>query len=112
MRLSEDRIKEAILHPDLDIRVRATSYFARSFSPDPSVMPLVIRSVETYGREDGYRLIGPSRDLRQTEDTITWVLNELNDERSDSYESYVYNLSMVLVQADVALLLTRESAIL
>ena len=112
MRYPEAKIKEAILHPDPEIRDRATSYFAKSFSPDPSIMPLVIKAVETHGRQDAYRLIGLSRDLPQTEDTIAWVIDELNDEQTDQYENYAYNLSMVLVEADPALLLPRESAIL
>ena len=51
MRYPEDKIKEAILHPDPEIRDRATGYFAKSFSPDPTIMPLVIKAVETYGRQ-------------------------------------------------------------
>jgi hypothetical protein len=112
MRLPEDRIKEAILHPDPEVRGRATSYFAKSYSPDPSIMPLVIKAVQTHGREGAYRLIGLSRDLRQTPDTIDWVIGELNDEQTDRYENYAYNLSMVLLGADPALLLPRESAVL
>src|SRR5690348_13978576 len=113
MRYPEDKIKEAILHPDLEIRDRAVRYFAKSFSADTSLMPLVIRAVETYGRQnDAYRLIGASRELPQTEDSIAWVIDELNDERCGQYESYPYNLSMVLLEADPALLLPRESAIL
>lgn len=112
MRLSENKIKAAILDIDLEIRQRAICFFAKSFSSDNSVMPLVIKAVETFGREDAYQLIGSSRDLPQTEDTIDWIINELNDEKSDQYESYTYNLSMVLVKADCALLLPRESAIL
>ncbi len=81
MRLPYEKIKEAILHPDLEIRDRATCYFAKSYSLDPSIMPMVIKAVETSGRQDAYHLIGPSRDLRQSEDTIAWVIDELNDER-------------------------------
>ncbi len=54
MCFAEDQIKEAILHPDLDVRDRAASYFAKSDSPDPSIMPLVIQAVETHGRQDAY----------------------------------------------------------
>ena len=39
MRLSEDKIKAAILHPDIEIRDRAVRYFGKSFSPDLSIMP-------------------------------------------------------------------------
>ena len=113
MRYPEDKIKEAILHPDLEIRERAVSYFARSFSTDTCLMPLVIKAVEAYGRQnDAYRLIGASRGLPQTEDTIAWVVDELNAEPTATFENYAYNLSMVLVDADPALLLSRESAIL
>ena len=100
MRYPEEKIKEAILHPDIDVRDRAVSYFAKSFSTDTSLMPLVIKAVETYGRHnDAYRLIGASRELPQTEDTIAWVIDELNAEATDKCEDYAYNLSMVLVKA-------------
>jgi hypothetical protein len=113
VRFPEDKIKEAILHPDIAIRDRATLYFAKSFSSDLSIMPLVIKAVETYGREnDTYRLIGASRDLPQTAETIAWVIDELNSDLCDKYENYPYNLSMVLVDADPVLLLPRESDIL
>ena len=112
MRYPEDKIKEAILHPDPEIRQRATRYFSDSYSPDPSIMPQVIKAVQTYGREGAYHLIGASRDLEQTGASIDWVIDELNDERSNDHENYVYNLSMVLVEAEPTLLLPRESAIL
>jgi DNA-binding Lrp family transcriptional regulator len=113
MRYLEEKIKEAILHPDIEIRDRAVSYFAKSFSTDPSILPLVIKAVETYGRKnDAYRLIGAARDLPQTEDSIAWVIDELNAEQTENYENYAYNLSMILVEADPTLLLPRESDIL
>jgi SEC-C motif len=113
MRYPEDKIKEAILHPDIEIRDRAVSYFAKSFSADTSLMPLVIKAVETYGRQnDAYRLIGASRELPQTEGTIAWVIDELNAELTATFENYAYNVSMVLMDADPALLLPRESGVL
>jgi hypothetical protein len=113
MRYPDVKIKDAILLPDIEIRDRAVSYFAESFSADTSLMPLVIKAVETYGRQnDAYRLIGAASDLPQTEDTIAWVIGELNAEQTDTYENYAYNLSMVLLEADPAVLLPRESAIL
>ena len=112
VRYPAEQIKDAILHPDPAIRDRATSYFARAYSDDASIIPRVIKAVETYGRQDAYRLIGLARDLRQTDESIAWVIGELNDESSDRFESYPYNLSMVLAEADPALLLPREAAIL
>jgi threonine synthase len=105
VRYPEDKIKEAVLHPDIEIRHRAVIYFAKSFSTDTSLMPLVIKAVETYGRQnDAYRLTGASRELQQTEGTI---VDELNAEPTASFEDYAYNLSMVLMEADPALLLPR-----
>lgn len=112
MRYPEDKIKESILHPESEIRQRAVRYFAKSYSTDRSIMPLVIKTVETFGREDAHHLIGSSRDLPQTEAAIDWIIDELNDEQSDRHENYTYSLSMVLVKADPALLLRRESDIL
>jgi hypothetical protein len=112
VRLSENKIKEAILDTDLEIRQRAIKFFAESYSTDRSIMPLLIKAVETFGRQDAYHLIGLSRDLPQTEATIAWIIDELNSEQSDEHENYTYNLSMVLVKADPALLLLKESDIL
>lgn len=112
MRFSENQIKEVILNADLENRQRAVSYFSKSYSTDLSIMPLVIQAVETFGRKDAYHLIGLARDLPQTEETIAWIIEELNDEQSDLHENYTYNLSMVLVNANPALLLQQESAIL
>jgi SEC-C motif len=112
LRFPEDQIKEAILHPDPEIRDRATRYFSNSYSSDPSIMAQVIKSVGIHGRQDAFHQIGASRHLRQTEESIAWVIDELNDERSNDYENYTYNLSMILIHADPRLLLPRESAIL
>ncbi len=49
MRYPEDKIREAILHPDPAVRDRAVSYFAKSSRPDPTVMPLVIRASRPTG---------------------------------------------------------------
>lgn len=68
--------------------------------------------MERYGRQDAYRLIGSARDLPQTEESIAWVIGELNDQESNRCENYTYNLSMVLVEADPALLLSQEKSIL
>ena len=83
MRLSESKIKEAILHPNADIRSRAVHYFADSFSQDTSVVPLVIQAVEQYGREEAYHLIGATTELAHTGETISWVVDELDREDAD-----------------------------
>jgi hypothetical protein len=64
MRLSEARIKQAILSPELDIRQRAMRYFSVCHSNDEGVVPLVIQAVEKYGREDAYQAKAPIRSPR------------------------------------------------
>lgn len=112
MRLPESKIKEAILHADSRIRERAVHYFADSFSQDTSLVPLVIQAVERYGREDAYHLIGSSTSLAHTEETISWVVDELNREDAAQYENYAFNLTRVLCHADPALLVHFDTKII
>ena len=51
MRLSEAKIKEAIVHPERLARQEALDYFTACFSRDPDVMPKVIEAIETFGRQ-------------------------------------------------------------
>ena len=48
MRLPAEKIKEAILHPDREVREAAVFYFADAHSADPTIMPLVIQACERY----------------------------------------------------------------
>src|SRR5208337_1668923 len=112
MRLSESKIKEAILHPDADIRSRAVHYFADSFSQDTSIVPLVIQAVEQYGREEAYQLIGASTELAHTDETISWVVDELDRDDAGRYENYTFNLTRVVCHADPALLVHRDTQII
>jgi hypothetical protein len=112
MRFPESKIKEAIFHPVPQIRRRATRYFATPSCRDVSIMPLVIKVVQTYGREDAWQLVGPALNLPQTEETIDWVIAELDEDASIQAESYTLNLCGILVRTDLALLAPRSIAIL
>ena len=112
MRLSEEKIKQAILHCQLEIRQRAVRYFSVCHSEDECVVPLVIQAVEKYGREDAYHLVGGSVNLRHTEETVSWVIEELQDPAAERYENYVFNLNRVLCHVDPALLIHRDTEIL
>ena len=112
MRLPEDKIKAAILHPDVDIRDRAIDYFAKSYSSDLSVMPLIIQAMKTFPKQDSVYVLCAARELPQTPETLAWVIDELNVEQNAEFPSNTYNLSMILVHADPRLLLPWESAVL
>lgn len=51
MRLTPDQIKQGILHPEQRVRDATAYYFADSFSPNPTIMPLVIQTIERHGWE-------------------------------------------------------------
>jgi hypothetical protein len=112
MRLSREKLKEAILHPEAEIRERAVSHFAKSYSHDVSIVPLIIQAIERHGREGAYHLVGASTDLTHTDETISWVVGELDNDRSGDYENYAYDLTRVLCHADPALLVRRDAQIL
>src|ERR1035437_8963832 len=91
MRTPEDKIKAAILHPEEEIRCVAARYFSDPYSTNPSIMPLVIESVEKYGRENAFPLLRNADRLVQTPPTIQWLMEELrrsydlNDIGQDNY---------------------------
>jgi len=114
MRLPEEQIKRAILHPELPIRKLALHYFSRSFSNDTTVMPLVVDAVEEYGWQQSIQLVGEGENLPQTESTIKWCMDELRrdfGEQDENLDNYRFALSRVLVNADPALTLDKESEI-
>jgi hypothetical protein len=115
VRLSEGKIKEAILHPDLDVRDTAIRYFYSSTAQDETLMPLAIDAIEKYGRTTAFSFTHYLNRLPQTERTIDWVIAELKREfRGTADEKYFYflNLSRLLCHADVPRVIQRADEIL
>ena len=115
MRFPEDKIKEAILHPDLDVRDTAIRYFQSSTDRDATVMPLAIQAIEKYGRTNAFSHPHFLNDLPQTEPTLTWVIAELHrdfDAAAETKHLYFLNLSRLLCHAEVRLVAQREAEIL
>ena len=73
MRTPESKIKEAILHPEEEIRLHAVCYFSEARCEDESIMPFVIQAVEKYGREATFDIVDAMHDLPQTEATVDWL---------------------------------------
>lgn len=110
MRFPEDKIKEAILHPDLDVRDKATRYFYGTTNLDHTLMPLAIRAIETYGRIQAFSYTHYLNLLPQTDQTIAWVIAELQRDFEGLPEDryfYFLNLSRLLCQADIRLVAQR-----
>lgn len=115
MRLPEDKIKQGILHPERDVRDAVVFYFAHSFSPDPSLMPLVIQAIEKYGWTEAFEFYSFLDDLVQTDETLLWLLAErkrLAVPQNEQEENYVVALSSALVNADAALLQRHHAGLM
>jgi SEC-C motif len=114
VRLSEDKIKEAILHPDLDVRDTAIRYFSSSTNPDHTLMPLAIQAIGQYGRMKAFSFSHYLNLLPQTEQTVAWVIAELQgDFQGQPEERYFYflNLSRLLCHADIRLVAQHAPSI-
>ncbi len=115
MRLSADQVKQAILSPDQDVREAAIYYFARSYSPDPGIMPLAIQAVEQYGWDDAFDIYRFMDDLVQTDETVLWLVDQLKQQAKASpndEHGYVDSIRSALVYADAAILRRYQSEIL
>ena len=114
MRLREAKIKEAILHPEEEVRLVAVGYFADSRSPDASVMPLVIQAVEKYGRNSSFLIMREAERLAQTDTTLDWLINELRqdfDRASISDDNLRFALALAIMAAPIDLLSKRRADI-
>jgi SEC-C motif-containing protein len=104
VRYPEDKIKEAILHPDLDVRDRSIRYFYDSTNLDHTFMPLAIEAIEKYGRTKAFSFTHYLNCLPQTQQTIGWVIAELQrdfDGLPEEKYFYFLNLSRLLYHADI-----------
>jgi len=116
MRLSEEKIKAGILHPDKDVREMVIRYFAESSIVDDTVMPLVIQAVEKYGRTEAFlgSVIGDG--LTLNDETLRWVIDELKrqsdtDELDGHLALYECGLCDLLDECDADLVARHHAAI-
>jgi SEC-C motif len=115
VRFPEDKIKEAILHTDLDVRNTAIRYFYSSTIPDRTLMPLAIQAIERYGRTKAFSFTHYLNRLPQSEQTIAWVIAELKRDLEGQPEEqffYYLNLSRLLCHADIRLVAQHAPDIL
>ena len=107
MPLLESKIKQAILHPEEEVRLTALAYFAGGHTSDATIMPLVIEAVEKYGWEQAFRLLRDGDDLPQTAATVAWLTSELAKEwdfEDVDADNYTAAIALTLAQAQVDLL--------
>ena len=115
MRLTEQQIKQGILHPEQMVRDVAMRYFGESFSDDPAIMPLAIQAIEAHGWEDAFQFYHRLGDLAQTEETLVWLIDQLNRQgrpENPKDANHCHRLSSIIARADVPLLMKHEQDIL
>ncbi|MBY0525672.1 MAG: SEC-C domain-containing protein [Gemmataceae bacterium] len=114
MRLTEAKIKEAILHPEKLARQEAVLYFSNCFSGDTDVMPLAIQAIEKFGRRQAFQWVHPLEHLAQTEATVEWAIRELHreEDRADDRSRYFPVLSRILCNADPRVVAPRAPEVL
>ncbi len=115
MKLSADQVKQGILSPEQLVRDVALRYFSESFSPDPTIMPLAIQAIETYGWKEAFHLTHSLSDLVQTEDTLLWLIDQLNrldHPKAVEDAELCWRLSSIIANADVSLLMEHEAKVL
>lgn len=114
MRLSEEQVKQGILHDDREVRFAALQYFAQAFSRDATVMPVVIEVLREFGRQEAFEFTFPIAELVQTPETIEWATAELPllDATSEAERHLRNSLARLLVRAEPELTLPRETEIL
>lgn len=105
LRLPQSQIKAGILHPVEEIRRTALEYFSQGYTSDPSIMLLLIETVRKYGQASGFRLLRMAENLPQTEQSLEWLLSELQAEHR--LDHYRFALGSVLCRTEPGLLLTN-----
>lgn len=113
MRLTEDTISQGLLHADRAVRFACLQYFADGLSQNQTVMPVAIEALQRFGRSNAFSYSYPLAHLAQTEETLRWVIGELQTQpnRSEAERSYLDNLSRLLCQTDVNFLLPHKNVI-
>ncbi|MGO9111198.1 MAG: SEC-C metal-binding domain-containing protein [Thermoguttaceae bacterium] len=117
MRLHEELIKQGILHSEPDVRSEAVLYFSRSYTHDPSILPLVIEAIERYGWDDAFEVPYCISGLPLNDATLSWVLAQLQHKDAKKPDAYGYTgrwhtLNSLLSNADAELLAQHLDAII
>ena len=106
MRLAEDKIKQGIMYPDREVRTIAIDYFSSSYTDDRTIMPLVVRAIETYGWMEGpFGYFYFHDGLPLTEETLRWLLNEVGKSVDDDrWPVYSGDMANLLAKCDAEML--------
>ncbi len=115
MLLAAEKVRDATLHADQDVRDEAVYYFANSHSSDPTIMPLVIQAIEKHGFDNAFSAYSFFNEIVQTDATVRWLIGQLdqlgppaNEKEAEPILAYI----SALIHADPAVLKNHKSQIL
>ncbi len=111
-RIPIDRVREGLLHPDLEVRRAALRYFTKARWPDPAVMGSVIVAIARYGRKSAFGYILDHAKLGQSADTLRWSVGELTNDIRTNSPDYCYGIAHLIAAADPELLATVAAEVL
>jgi hypothetical protein len=112
MRFTEDQIRQALQHSDKDVRFAALQYFAKSYSRNTAIMLDVIELVERLGPKNAFAYSFPISDLAQTDETIAWAVQRLQQSPTSEEDNFTGHIGRLLYHADPMLVLPHKAAIL
>ena len=98
-----DDVKQALLHPNPIVRDAALKYFGLAYSLDPDIWPLAVQAIEKYGWEEAFASYELLHNLRQSDQTLQWLIDTLNNSIEISL-SFVDTINSIIESADAELL--------
>jgi hypothetical protein len=110
MRPTDEQVRQAILHPEQEVREAAVNYLADGHTNDVRIMPLVIQAIQQWGWKDAFEYYQFLQKLPQSPETLDWLLKQLPSNKeaevtSDEVASrYHVNLVRAIEGADTAVL--------
>ena len=114
MRLTTDQIKQGILHPTQEVRDASVYYFTDCYSTDSEIMHLTVQTIDKFGWDDAFGMYSFLQHLVQTEETLSWTIDQLRHRRQPNNETEACLTSWLLdalTSADPVLLKAHEDDI-
>lgn len=105
MRLSDDQLKAAIVHPNVVVRTAALRSFHYSQRQHPDLLPTAIRAVEQHGWD---AFLGRATEFEKLQITdinsYLWVHSRMTMELNKQFDSPKWVLRRMLMRADAEVL--------
>jgi hypothetical protein len=114
MRIAEDQIRAALLHPDEEVRCTALCWYSEAFSRDSTVMPVVLDSIRQFGPAASWRMMREAQWLAQTPATVDGLmaaLDRADDPPEVREENFRFAAGLALCRAPVELVAERLAVI-